>query len=45
MSKPDAALRKDRTTDTTMEHRHMAFIARVIAGMPTHAASLRAQKQ
>lgn len=31
MLKPDAALRKDRTTDATLEHRHFAFIAATIA--------------
>lgn len=33
MLKPDAALRKDRTTDATLEHRHFAFIAAVIEKM------------
>ena len=40
-----SALRKDRTTQSNLEHRHFAFIAAVIAAMPTHAASLRAQKR
>lgn len=40
-----SALRKDRTTQSTLEHRHFAFIASVIAGMPAHAATLRAQKR
>lgn len=31
--KPEAALRKDRTTQATLEHRHFAFIAGVIADM------------
>ncbi len=46
--KPTAAMRKDRRAgnkaSTTMQHRHFAFIASVIAGLPDHAASLRAQK-
>jgi hypothetical protein len=29
----------------TLEHRHFAFIAGVIAAMPDHAASLRAHKR
>lgn len=33
MLKPDAALRKDRTTTATLEHRHFAEIARIIAGL------------
>ena len=45
MLKQEAALRKDRTTRTELQHRHFAFIASVIAGMPTHAASLRAQQR
>ena len=42
----ESALRKDRTMPTggKLEHRHFAFIASVIAKMPIHAASLRAQK-
>jgi len=31
---PQAALRKDRTTKTEMQHRHMAFIAAVIRDLP-----------
>ncbi len=43
----ESATRKDRTTGKTAElqHRHFAFIAGVIAAMPTHAASLRTQKR
>lgn len=43
----ESALRKDQTMPThgKLEHRHFAFIASVIAGMPTHAVSLRAQKR
>lgn len=33
MLKPDAALRKDRTTDAELQHRHFAFIAAVIADL------------
>lgn len=40
----DAATRKDKTTKTELQHRHFAFIAAVIASMPDHAPSLRAQK-
>lgn len=42
----ESAARKDRTTGASAElqHRHFAFIAAVIAAMPSHAASLRAQK-
>ena len=39
-----AMLSKDTTTKATLEHRHFAFIAQVIAAMPDHAATLRAQK-
>ena len=44
---PESAARKDRTTGrgAEMQHRHMAFIASVIAAMPAHAASLRTQKR
>lgn len=45
MLKPQAALRKDRTTKPELQHRHFAFIAGVIANMPDHAASLRTQKE
>jgi hypothetical protein len=41
----ESALRKDRTTGAKLEHRHFAFIAAVIAAMPDHAATLRAQKR
>lgn len=46
----ESALRKDRRTPTKagfdgLQHRHFAFIAAVIAAMPTHAATLRAQKR
>lgn len=34
MLKPDAALRKDRATSATLEHRHFAEIARIIAALP-----------
>jgi hypothetical protein len=45
-----SALDKDRRTakyrgGETMQHRHYAFIAAVIAAMPDHAATLRAQKR
>jgi hypothetical protein len=42
----NAALRKDRTTATsvTLQHRHFAFIASVIKGMPDFAPSLRTAK-
>lgn len=40
-----SALRKDKTTTTTLEHRHFAFIASVIASLPTHAPTLRAQQR
>lgn len=40
MLKPDAALRKDRTTAPTLEHRHFAFIAAMLARMrPKHRYS------
>ena len=44
--KPTTAMRKDKSTgkSVTMQHRHMAFIANVIAELPTHAPSLRAHK-
>lgn len=38
---------KDKRTalkGVEMQHRHFAFIAATIAGMPDHAPSLRAQK-
>lgn len=41
----ESALRKDRTTSATLEHRHFAFIASVIEAMPDHAATLRTQKR
>lgn len=44
----ESAARKDRTTAAgvpTLEHRHFAFIADVIASMPTHAATLRTQQR
>lgn len=34
MLKPQAALRKDKAAQPTLEHRHFAFIAQVIAAMP-----------
>lgn len=42
-----SALRKDQTmpSGANLQHRHFAFIASVIAAMPAHAASLRAQKR
>ena len=45
--KSTTAMRKDKSTgkSVTMQHRHFAFIANVIANMPDHAASLRAQKR
>ncbi len=46
--KPVTAMRKDKSTGkfagVQMQHRHFAFIANVIASLPTHAPSLRAQK-
>jgi hypothetical protein len=41
-----SALRKDQSTGNSvrLEHRHFAFIAATIKGMPDHAPSLRAQK-
>ena len=42
-----AANRKDIRTaahGVDMQHRHFSFIAAVIAAMPDHAATLRAQK-
>ena len=36
MLKSDAALRKDRTTRATLEHRHFAEIARIIAVASFH---------
>src|SRR6266576_1250110 len=46
--KPVTAMRKDKSTGKSagvqMQHRHFAFIANVIASLPTHAPSLRAQK-
>ena len=45
MLRTESALHKDRQTKATLEHRHFAFIAAVIAAMPNHAASLRAQKR
>lgn len=42
----ESALRKDHTNiKSSLEHRHFAFIAGVIAAMPAHAATLRAQKR
>lgn len=41
----ESALRKDRTTQATLEHRHFAFIAATIKAMPDHAATLRTQKR
>lgn len=43
----ESASRKDRNAplQAKLQHRHFAFIAAVIAGMPDHAASLRAQKR
>lgn len=44
----ESALRKDRTNAhdaSVLQHRHFAFIAGVIAAMPTHAATLRTQKR
>lgn len=44
----ESANRKDHSTakhGVEMQHRHFAFIAAVIAAMPSHAASLRAQRQ
>ena len=47
--KPTTAMRKDRTTGNkaviSMQHRHFAFIANVIANMPDHAMALRVQKR
>jgi hypothetical protein len=43
-----AANRKDINTaqrGVTLEHRHFAFIAATIAGMPDHSPSLRALKR
>lgn len=42
----NAAMAKDKASGAgvKLEHRHFAFIAAVIADMPDHAASLRAQK-
>ena len=47
MLSTQAALRKDRTQPSgpILQHRHFAFIAAVIANMPTHAATLRTQKE
>lgn len=45
--KTASANRKDISTaarGVTLEHRHFSFIAGVIAAMPDHAPSLRAQK-
>jgi hypothetical protein len=44
--KPTTAMRKDRAAGqhVKLQHRHFAFIASVIAGLPDHAASFRAQK-
>lgn len=44
--KAESALRKDRTqaAHATMEHRHFAFIAATIAGMPDFSPSLRTAK-
>ena len=47
--KSTTAMRKDRAAGNkaviSMQHRHFAFIANVIANMPDHAMSLRAQKR
>lgn len=42
-----SALRKDQSSanTATLEHRHFSFIAGVIKAMPSHAASLRAQRR
>lgn len=40
-----SALHKDKTTTAELQHRHFAFIANVIAKMPTHAAMLRTQQR
>lgn len=41
-----SALRKDRAAaPPLMQHRHFAFIASVIAEMPSHAPSLRSARQ
>ena len=46
----EAALRKDKTNaaapfDGTLQHRHFAVIAGIIASMPNHAPTLRTAKR
>ncbi len=44
----ESAARKDLSTarhGVELQHRHFSFIAAVIAAMPSHAASLRAQRE
>ena len=46
----ESALRKDKRTGKyrqldSMQHRHYAVIAAIIAAMPDHAATLRAAKR
>jgi hypothetical protein len=46
----ESALRKDKTSakadlSATLQHRHFAVIAGIIAGMPDHAATVRTAKR
>lgn len=46
----ESALRKDKRNaagnlDGTLQHRHFAVIAGIIASMPSHAATLRTAKR